>query len=197
MSTCYKTSDNKYKECAPRMSDGRHFTDYRPNCDVDILIQRDNTLNNSFEYRRFLQTKANTLMELNRDHACKKNCCGPCEDDKEVEEGFINYGTMLPEKDMQICNSNNCKVVANDPNGLGLGRQYSKEPNGLLDPFKQCPQALDDNKCKLTEDNFNYYQLKSGETVSEESEEDENNLPRPAMMGGGDMLSGGDPSVYN
>lgn len=153
MSTCYKTSDNKYKECAPRMSDGRHFTDYRPNCDVDILVQRDNDITNSFSYRKFLQSKANTLMDLNRDHACKKNCCGPCEDDKPVKEGFINYGTMLPEKDMQICNSNNCVVVPNDPNGLGLGRQYHSVPTN---PKIKNPKPSE-NKCTSLEDDFKLY----------------------------------------
>ena len=78
---------------------------------------------------------------------------------------------MLPEAQRVLCNEKTCSVLNINNNGLGLGRQYSKEPNGLLDPFKQCPQALDDNKCRLTEDNFNYYQLKSGDTVSEESEE--------------------------
>ena len=29
---CYKTSNNKYSDCPPRMADGRHFTDFRPNC---------------------------------------------------------------------------------------------------------------------------------------------------------------------
>ncbi len=28
---CYKTGDNRYNDCPPRMADGRHFTDFRPN----------------------------------------------------------------------------------------------------------------------------------------------------------------------
>ena len=28
---CHKTTNNKYFQCPPRMSDGRHFTDYRSN----------------------------------------------------------------------------------------------------------------------------------------------------------------------
>ena len=41
---CYKTTNNKYFNCPPRMSDGRHFTDYRPVCDVNNLIASNNNL---------------------------------------------------------------------------------------------------------------------------------------------------------
>ena len=36
---CKKTSNNKYFNCPPRMDDGRHFTDYRPNDRVNNLIR--------------------------------------------------------------------------------------------------------------------------------------------------------------
>ena len=35
---CYKTSDNKNFGCPAKMSDGRHFTDYRPDCYVNNLM---------------------------------------------------------------------------------------------------------------------------------------------------------------
>ena len=187
---CYRTSNNKFFNAPPRMADGRNFTDYRPQCDVNNGLINENKLPNSHEYRMFLTQNAEKLMDVNTKHNYVKNGIFKCKEPYEI-------GTMLPEAQRVLCNEKTCSVLNIDNNGLGLGRQYSKEPNGLLDPFKQCPQALDDNKCRLTEDNFNYYQLKSGETVSQESEEDENNLSRPAMMGGGDMLSGGDSSVYN
>ena len=47
-SACYKTSDNKFFDCPPRMADGRHFTDYRPECYVNDLIRADNNVNNNF-----------------------------------------------------------------------------------------------------------------------------------------------------
>ena len=55
MSTCYKTSDNKYFGCPPKMSDGRHFTDYRPNCFLNGMVREENKLTNSFQFRNFLQ----------------------------------------------------------------------------------------------------------------------------------------------
>ena len=40
--SCYKTGDNKHLQCPPRMDDGRHFTDYRPNCELNANIKLDN-----------------------------------------------------------------------------------------------------------------------------------------------------------
>ena len=76
-------------------------------------------------------------------------------------------------------------VVENNKAGLGRGRQYSKDPNPILDPFK-CPlYTLEDNKCGATEDNLNYYPI------------DKHEAQRQAVIGGGKILGGGDPNVYN
>ena len=48
--------DNKHFDCPPKMADGRHFTDYRPSCDIDVAIRNDNSIKNNFQYRKFLQT---------------------------------------------------------------------------------------------------------------------------------------------
>ena len=44
----------KYNNCPPRMSDGRHFTDYRPNCMVNNLVQTQNNVPDTYQYRLFL-----------------------------------------------------------------------------------------------------------------------------------------------
>ncbi len=62
MSLCYKTTNNKYFNCPPRMDDGRHFTDYRPNCFLNNLLAGNNNLQNSFELRTFLTNNAVDLM---------------------------------------------------------------------------------------------------------------------------------------
>ena len=56
----------KNHNCPALMSDGRHVTDYRPSCYVHDLIQKQNGLHNSHQYRIFLQNNANTLMTVNR-----------------------------------------------------------------------------------------------------------------------------------
>ena len=42
MTNCNKTSNNKYFNCPAKMSDGRHFTDYRPSCYVNNLLRYNN-----------------------------------------------------------------------------------------------------------------------------------------------------------
>ena len=128
MSNCFRTSDNKYKDAPPRMADGRHFTDYRPSCDLNSEVRRDNEIGDSFEARLFLQRNAEQLMDVNRNNACTKNCSAVCGDDVNDDvqnEGFTS--TMLPELNKQRCNDTYCEVIQNNPNGLGLGREYFTE----------------------------------------------------------------------
>ena len=125
MSNCFRASDNKYKDAPPRMSDGRHFTDYRPSCDLNSDVRRDNSITDSFEARLFLQRNAEQLMDINRNKACEKNCNGVCGQDVVDDVQNENFtSTMLPELNKQRCNDTYCEVYENNPNGLGLGRQY-------------------------------------------------------------------------
>lgn len=88
--TCHNTSNNKHPHCPPRMSDGRHFTDHRPQCYVNNLIQQNNKVYNSYQMRMFLTHNAENLMQTNRRQACDRNCCGPC-------QRPYQSGTMLRE----------------------------------------------------------------------------------------------------
>lgn len=115
MNTCYKTSNNKYFDCPPRMSDARHFTDYKPNCELNAMIKLDNNLNNSFETRQYLQSNGEKLMNINKQHSCQLNCCN-------LKEGYAN--TEVPPKNIVTCNKNNCQSKEVNPKGLGDVRNY-------------------------------------------------------------------------
>ena len=52
---------------------------------------------------------------------------------------------MLPELNKQICNDTYCDVVTNNPNGLGLGRQYFTVEQEEEDQKVQ--NNLPENKC--------------------------------------------------
>ena len=109
MSSCYKTSNNKYFKCPPRMDDGRHFTDYRPNCHVNNLVRTNNAVINSHNYRMFLTHNGQKLMTLNRGYASEKNSCAPCQEP-------YHQGTMLPEQSVQVCNNKSCNTdFVNNP----------------------------------------------------------------------------------
>ena len=89
--SCYRTSNNKHFASPPRMADGRHFTDYRANYNLNNQIKTDNGVANSFEFKAFLCDNGNNIRELNKKHAFNKN---------GVKEFVPPYetGTMLPEK---------------------------------------------------------------------------------------------------
>lgn len=187
--SCYKTSDNKFFDCPPRMADGRHFTDYRTADQVNDLMKVDNRISNSYQFRMFLQENGKTLMDKEREIACAKNCCMPCAASPLGVEGF-NNGTMLPEKYIQVCDAHTCKVELNDVNGVGTGRRY------YVPPVNECSQmpsawptgATGANKCASPLDNFSYLGSQELEATA---------IPslslRNAMIGGGNRLGGGDP----
>ena len=183
MDSCNKTTNNKYFKCPPRMSDGRHFTDYRPMCDIDSKINSNNGLKSSFESRQYLTRNALKLMELNRMYSCQKNCCGPCVDS-------YNQGTMLPELNRVSCNSNNCSVKSQDNNGVGLGRDYGKSQSSCLNWPKELSINQKYSCCASTNDLFNYYNHVDNKTQGEL-------LPRLTSPSGGKMMSGGDTQAFN
>ena len=114
-------SNNKYFNCPPRMADGRHFTDYRPNCDLN---QFSNITN---EYRNNLINNAESIMENNKKLSLYKNGDGCMEP--------YNLGTMLPEQTNVVCDAEKCQLMMNNTNGLGQDYML-QNPKHLLYP--QC-----------------------------------------------------------
>lgn len=178
--SCYKTSDNKFFGCPPRMADGRHFTDYRPHCYRDSVMIAENGLNNSFQYRQFLQQNGTQIMDINRKYACMKNCCTPCQGEP---------GTMLPESDSMVCDKRSCKLVKTGNNsqlGLGTGRAYYENGSNNC-AFNTCPDQKP-NGCMKPSDAFNYYPDHLNNVT----------MTRAAVPGGGmPITEGGDFKLYN
>ena len=152
-SSCFRTGNSKFSNCPARMDDARHFCDYRSSDFVNDLIKADNNISNSLQYRMFLQQNGNALMDRNRQIACKLNCCGPC---GITKEGF-EPGTMLPEQYMFVTDGRTSKMVLNDPNGLGTGRQYYSNPDeNCKDLPTAWPMGQPKNQCATPLDRFNY-----------------------------------------
>ena len=177
---CYRTSNNKFFQAPPRMSDARHFTDYRPDCHVNNMLRSDNEIFSSYNYRLFLTRNADKLMDSNRHHAFLKNGVTECKQP-------YNVGTMLPEESKVVCNKQNCKVVQNDPQGLGQGRVYADLNNPVLQTYNQPENSLNKNYCSPNKENFKYFPTNIKE---------QENVVRNSLHSGGQILRGGDPSVY-
>lgn len=179
---CYRTSNNKFFNAPPRMADARHFTDYRPTCHVNNIIKSNHNIMNSYEYRLFLTRNAEKLMEQNRKVAYQKNGVSQCKKP-------YNPGTMLEERDKVICNKHNCKVVPNNPRGLGRGRIYAEHPTECLAGLNGPNSKLTGNKCTPPNDNFRYYPDSESQEL--------NQIKRNAVPSGGNILQGGDPNEYH
>jgi hypothetical protein len=134
--TCYKASDNKHFDCPAKMADGRHFTDYRPNCHLNNNLRTNNSVQNTFDYRRFLQSRADNLMDFNRAYAYEQNGCGSCKEP-------YHTNTMLPEQSRLFCDKSGCHAAVVNPNGLGQGRCYGPTKGHVRDkqPVNCCGNA--------------------------------------------------------
>lgn len=62
------------------MSDGRSFTDYQPSSELNNLIQRRYAIQNSNDYRKFLQEQGQTLMKEFSESSTEQECllCPVC-----------------------------------------------------------------------------------------------------------------------
>lgn len=178
---CYKTTNNKYFNCPPRMDDGRHFTDYRPSCDVNNLMIANNSVFSSFDYRMYLMENAEKLMDLNRVYATQKNACGPC-----LEP--YNIGTMLPEQHTVQCDAKTCKNSKTILNGLGQGRKYTDTDDCGKD--WNWPKKVPSTSCAQRQDLFDYYD----NSTTLKSAVD---FPRFTTPSSGLPMTGGDFSLYN
>ncbi len=65
-------------DCPPLMSDGRHFTDYRPNCYVHYLIMKQNNINNSYDLKHLLTHNGLKFQDIERQFYINKNNCVSC-----------------------------------------------------------------------------------------------------------------------
>jgi hypothetical protein len=88
-------------QCAPRMSDGRLFTDYRPRCDANSTYQAP--MSGSYEYRQHMIANGAALIERDRATAAQMASCAPC---------LSGFGTMAPEADRVVCDKVSCARVA-------------------------------------------------------------------------------------
>lgn len=120
-SSCERESDNKHFQCAPKMADGRAFTDYKPRCAIHSTLMQNQSLN-SYELRQHMINNAENIMQRSRESVEHMNACGPC-----VKPW--NQGTMLPEQTVVKCNASTCSQVTANPDGLGVGRDYGIVPD--------------------------------------------------------------------
>jgi len=118
MTSCNKTSNNKYFDCPARMDDGRAFTDYRSSTIVDEMIKYSNNVMSSNDYRQFLIHNGSNLINVSRDYTKEKLANGDC-----------NY-KEVPFSRNCVINDKFSRCTLGAPNGIGLNNVVS--PNDHL-----------------------------------------------------------------
>ena len=66
----YSANENLYGTFAPKMSDGRIYSNSRQPIELDLILQGSN---NNWDYRNYLMNNAESVMTLNRKHALNTN----------------------------------------------------------------------------------------------------------------------------
>lgn len=107
-------SDNKHATCPARMSDGRLFTNYSSRCEIQASVVNKRVAQmDSYKTRQYMIHNGNSIIDMQRRNAACAAHCGPC-----------GPNTMLPELEIDSCDTSECTRRTNNLNGLGLGRDY-------------------------------------------------------------------------
>lgn len=72
--------DNYYKNCPPKMDDGRFTTNYKTDSSINEYIKYMNGITRDDDYRLFLQINADKIMDsewmyLRQNDSCWNNAC--------------------------------------------------------------------------------------------------------------------------
>jgi len=112
-----KVSDNVELDFPARMSDGRQFTDYRPNCQMNYSITGDK---GSWAEKYYMIHEAEGIHKSMMESMDRKMACTKCSDN-----------TVLPVKTYVTCYPDTCEYNVVNKNGLGQGTQYHVNPSFL------------------------------------------------------------------
>ena len=83
-----KVPNNKYQNCPALMADGRHFTDYRSNSQINMQNMEQRNIRSNYGYRNFLTNNGRTMVDIDRMRAQDKNECLGC-DAKQINNMTI------------------------------------------------------------------------------------------------------------
>ena len=113
--TCARASDNYWRNCPPMMSDGRHFTDYRPQCTVNSQLNVDNGIVLGIDQRMLLTRNATQFMGEIRGYVTRRNACTACTGGPggpAVDHTPSNCPLTAPFVTNNVCTGDNSGVAA-------------------------------------------------------------------------------------
>lgn len=128
--------DNYYKNCPPRMDDGRFTTNYKSSSTINEYIKYMNGITRDDDYRLFLQINADRLMDsewmyLRKNDSCWNNACvhhSPLRQDPRTFTQERKNANMLFEK-KELPNDFRCMDYADYRMSETPLQNYQIDPN--------------------------------------------------------------------
>jgi hypothetical protein len=68
--TCYSGSNNIHFNFPPIMADGRNYASWQPDAVINERIQKNEGINNNWNYRQYLQNHGLQIMKYNSEESC-------------------------------------------------------------------------------------------------------------------------------
>ena len=90
----YSSSHNVYFDFPPLMTDGRNFSGWQPGNAVNDSIRRAENIKTNWDYRRYLTTNADQIMNINRIDAVNMSGHGSFEVNAYEQENQRNVPFM-------------------------------------------------------------------------------------------------------
>tara|TARA_B100000780_G_scaffold117853_1_gene82684 strand:- start:63 stop:485 length:423 start_codon:yes stop_codon:yes gene_type:complete len=75
--TAYNGSDNIHFNFPAIMDDGRNYSNYEPGASLDNKLKEDANITNNTDYRKYLQSNADSIIKNNQLSACNECCDTP------------------------------------------------------------------------------------------------------------------------
>ena len=107
--------NNKYDQLPAFMSDGRYFTDYRPNHDINESIKNCYNAETEDNYRNLLYLYGNDILKK-CDPFLSKPTSAPFNNPESLEIPKAKY--------MLECSKKKCKKILVNPSGIGTDRVF-------------------------------------------------------------------------
>jgi hypothetical protein len=75
--TCNAGSNNIHFDSPPIMSDGRNFASWVPGAAINEQIRKRENIQTNRDYRTYLQSNADSIMQFDRIQSCDRCCACP------------------------------------------------------------------------------------------------------------------------
>lgn len=83
--TCYGAPNNVYTNFPGIVEDGSLFTSYQPAGQENLMLKKAANINSNYDYRRYLQNNATSIMNHNKKYAHNYNCYFTYENQKDLK----------------------------------------------------------------------------------------------------------------